>query len=53
MNDTDKMHSKPYRFIWFARTSWSFTQGARWMYFTKFWGAWRRFNKLVEDDLKR
>lgn len=53
MNEAEKMHSKPYRFIWFARTSWGFMQGNRGMFITRFWPAWRKFNKLVEDDLKR
>lgn len=47
-----KMHRKSYRFYWFARKSWSFTQGHRLTYFTGFWKAWHRFNALVLHDIK-
>ena len=48
----DKMASKPYRFVWFARTSWGFMQGQRFTMLRDFFGAWRSFNRQCEADAK-
>lgn len=50
--EQEKMHSKPYRFIWFARTSWGFMQGQRIKMIFGFPKAWRFFNQKLEDDIK-
>ncbi len=52
--EVEKMASKRYRFIWFARTSWNFMQGQRFGMIFGFPSAWRSFNrKCVADDLAR
>ncbi len=46
-----KMRNKSYRFYWFARQSWSYHQGQRWLFFRQFKGAWRKFDALMLHDL--
>lgn len=49
----DKMHSKSYRFYWFARVSWGYQQGQRISMLWRFWPAWRKFNQQCVEDLRR